>query len=149
MLQVRKLIESDWEIMPKWWDGWDQEPWIHTENFRDMLPGSFQIGEYDEKRVGLGGFMVCKDEHPIAAMWLNLTNSHTAFLSAAISDPDYKDSDRKEAIQLLLNFVTDFAKDLGFKYAFGWAQVNYMLDYYLKADYEKFDRASYELIKKL
>ena len=82
-------------------------------------------------------------------MWLNLTNSHTAFLSAAISDPDYKDSDRKEAIQLLLNFVTDFAKDLGFKYAFGWAQVNYMLDYYLKADYEKFDRASYELIKKL
>ncbi len=149
MLRVRKLLESDWEFLPKWWDKYDQEPWIHTENFRDIMPGAFLIGEYDTKRAGLGGFMVCKDDHPIAAMWLGLTNSHCALPTAAISDPEYRDKDRKKAIQLLVNFVTDFAKDLGFKYSFGWAQKGYMLDYYLKAGYNKFDNPSYELIKKL
>ena len=38
---------------------------------------------------------------------------------------------------------------LGFKYSFGWAQEGYMLDYYLNAGYEKWDKPSYELIKKL
>ena len=47
MLRVRKLLESDWEFLPKWWDKYDQEPWLHTENFRDIMPGAFLIGEYD------------------------------------------------------------------------------------------------------
>jgi hypothetical protein len=126
-----------------------QIPWIDDCDFRDFLPGAFQIGEFDEKRSGLGGFIVCKDEDPICAMWLSLTNTNCALPTAAISDPEYRDEDRKEAIQLLTNFVTNFAKELGYKYTFAWAQENYMLDYYLKAGYEKFQTPSYELIKKL
>jgi hypothetical protein len=57
MLQVRKLLESDWEYLPKWWDAYNQEPWIEGSNFRDIMPGAFQVGEYDKKREGLGGFM--------------------------------------------------------------------------------------------
>ena len=110
-LQVRKLQESDWEFLPKWWKHHGQIPWMDNENFRDFLPG--------------------------------------ALPTAAISDPEYKDTDRKQAIQLLVNFVTNFSKELGYKYAFGWAQEGYMLDYYLKAGYEKFQTPSYELIKKL
>jgi len=148
-LQVRKLQESDWDFLPKWWESHGQIPWIDDCDFRDFLPGAFQVGEFDEKRSGLGGFIVCKGEDPICAMWLSLTNTNCALPTAAISDPDYRDEDRKDAIQLLTNFVTNFAKELGYKYTFAWAQENYMLDYYLKAGYEKFQTPSYELIKKL
>ncbi len=87
-------------------------------NFRDLMPGAFQVGEYEKKRKGLGGFMVCKDDHPIASIWLGMTNSHCALLTDVISDPDYKDKDRKKAIQLLINFAMDFSKDLGYKYIY-------------------------------
>ena len=107
-LQVRKLQESDWEFLPKWWKHHGQIPWMDNENFRDFLPGAFQIGNYEEKRAGLGGFIVCKEEDPIAAMWLGMTNSNCSLPTAAISDPEYKDTDRKKAIQLLVNFVTNF-----------------------------------------
>ena len=148
-LQVRKLQETDWEFLPKWWKSFNQTPWLDGENFRDFLPGAFEIGNYEEKRSGLGGFMVCKGEHPIAAMWLGMTNSNCALPTAAISDVSYRDDDRKQALQLLTNFVSNFAKELGYKYVFGWAQEGYMLEYYLKAGYEKWDTPAYELIKKL
>ena len=148
-LQVRKLQESDWEFLPKWWKHHGQIPWMDNENFRDFLPGAFQIGNYEEKRAGLGGFIVCKEEDPIAAMWLGMTNSNCAVPTAAISDPNYRDEDRGSALQLLTNFVTNFAKELGYKYSFGWAQENKMLSYYLNAGYEKFGNKSYEVIKKL
>ena len=44
-LQVRKLIESDWDFLPSWWEVYDQ-----PANERDFLPEN-----------GLGGFMVCKE----------------------------------------------------------------------------------------
>ncbi len=149
MLRVRKLLESDWEFLPKWWDSYNQQPWIEGSNFRDIMPGAFQVGEYDKKREGLGGFMVCKDNHPIAAIWLYLGNGNCTLPTAAISDPEYRDTDRKKAIQLLVDFITDFSKDLGYKYVFTWAQEKYMLDYYLNSGYSKFEIPSYELIKKL
>ena len=94
MLRVRKLLESDWEFLPTWWDKYDQEPWIHTETFRDIMPGAFLVGQYNTKRAGLGGFMVCKDNHPIAAMWLGLTNSHCALPTACLlyTSPSPRDS---------------------------------------------------------
>ncbi len=149
MLQVRKLMESDWEILNVWWSQFGQSPWVDGDTFRDIMPGAFQVGEYDKKRRGMGGFMVCKDGEPVAAMWLYIGNGPCAVPTAAISDPYYRDNDRKEALQLLVNFTTDFAKDLGFKYTFAWAEEGFMLDYYLKAGYKKFAKPAYELIKKL
>ena len=89
-LQVRKLQESDWDFLPQWWESHGQIPWIDDCDFRDFLPGAFQVGEFDEKRSGLGGFIVCKDEDPICAMWLSLTNTNCALPTAAISDPEYR-----------------------------------------------------------
>jgi hypothetical protein len=135
MLKVRKLKKYDWDFLPKWWEKYNQEPWLYTENFKDILPNL--------------GFLVHNEKQPIAAMWLGLTNSNSALPTAAISDPKYRGKDRKDAISFLLSHVTNHAKELGFKYAFAWAQEGYMLDYYLKLDYEKFENPSYELIKKL
>ena len=73
---------------------------------RDFLPGAFQVnceckGE-TKKREGLGGFMVCKGDDPIAAMWLWMTNSKVAFPAVVISDKSYRDTDRSDALQLLI-----------------------------------------------
>lgn len=38
MLKVRKLKKYDWDFLPKWWEKYNQEPWLYTENFKDILP---------------------------------------------------------------------------------------------------------------
>ena len=113
-LQVRKLQESDWSFIPEWWKSNKQDNSI--ENLRDFLPGSFQIGNYEEKRAGLGGFIVCKEDDPIAVVWLIMTNSNRAIATQVISDLSYGDEDKEKALQLLNNFVNNFAKELGYKY---------------------------------
>ena len=113
-LQVRKLQESDWSFIPEWWKSNKQDNSI--ENLRDFLPGSFQIGDYEEKRAGLGGFIVCKEDDPIAVVWLIMTNSNRAIATKVISDLSYGDEDKEKALQLLNNFVNNFAKELGYKY---------------------------------
>ena len=118
-LQVRKLIEKDWSLLPQWWEAYDQEP---IE--RDFLPDN-----------GLGGFMVCKENDPIAAMFLYTTNSKTAIPAVVISDRYYKDNDRSDALQLLVDFTKDFAQDMGFKYSFAWAKTGVLLDKYIKSGF--------------
>ena len=118
-LQVRKLIEKDWSLLPQWWEAYDQEP---IE--RDFLPDN-----------GLGGFMVCKENDPIAAMFLYTTNSKTAIPAVVISDRYYKDNDRSDALQLLVDFTKDFAQDMGFKYSFAWAKTDVLLDKYIKSGF--------------
>tara|TARA_B110000444_G_C18481950_1_gene429550 strand:+ start:75 stop:464 length:390 start_codon:yes stop_codon:yes gene_type:complete len=113
-LQVRKLQESDWKFLPEWWKSNKQDDSI--ENLRDFLPGSFQIGNYEKKRAGLGGFIVCKEDDPIAVVWLIMTNSNRAIATKVISDLSYGDEDKEKALQLLNNFVNNFAKELGYKY---------------------------------
>ena len=113
-LQVRKLQESDWKFIPEWWKSNKQDDSI--ENLRDFLPGSFQIGDYEEKRAGLGGFIVCKEDDPIAATWLIMTNSNCAIITNIISDLSYRDEDKEKALELLNNFVNNFAKELGYKH---------------------------------
>ena len=113
-LQVRKLQESDWKFIPEWWKSNKQDNSI--ENLRDFLPGSFQIGDYEEKRAGLGGFIVCKEDDPIAATWLIMTNSNCAIATQVISDLSYRDEDKEKALELLNNFVNNFAKELGYKH---------------------------------
>ena len=141
-LRVRKLKETDWEFIPDWYKKYGQEA-----PARDFLPGAYPVeGEHETKRDGLGGFVVCKDNHPIAAMWLWLTNSKTAIPAVVISDKDYKDTDRSEALQLLIDFTTDFAEQMGFKYAFAWAKKGILLEKYLETGYRADDTPSYELI---
>lgn len=143
-LQVRKLMESDWDLIPKWWEHYNMEGFP-----RDMLPGAWQIGdEPDSKREGLGGFMVCKENDPIAAQWLWMTNSKTAIPAVMVADPMYRDNDRSDALQLLMDFTTDFAEDLGYKYAFGWAKPGLVLEKYKEAGYHIDETPSYETIMK-
>ena len=143
MLRVRKLMEKDWELIPKWWQAYGEEGFP-----RDFLPGAYPLEGGEEKRDGLGGFMVCKEDHPVAAMWLWITNSKTAIPAVVVSDKDYKDADRSDALELLVDYTTDFAEQMGFKYAFGWAKAGRVLEKYQKAEYYIDETPSFEVIKR-
>ena len=56
MLQVRKLMESDWETLNVWWSQFGQSPWVDGDTFRDIMPGAFQVGRgtcsADSIRIG-------------------------------------------------------------------------------------------------
>jgi len=92
--------------------------------------------------------MVCKGEDPIAAMWLWMTNSKVAFPAVVISDKSYRDTDRSDALQLLVDFTTNFAEDMGYKYAFSWAKKGVLLEKFVETGYYKDETSSYELIIK-
>ena len=130
MLQCRKIKESDWEIIPTWYKQYDQE--VPQREF------------YPEN--GLGGFVVCDEKEPIAIMWLWLTNSKTAIPAVVISDKSYRGPDRSDALQLLVDFTTDFAEKMGCKFAFAWAKPGVLLEKYVKSGYKKDEVPSHELL---
>ena len=129
-LQVRKLIESDWDIIPKWYEQYEQP----MPN-RDFYPEN-----------GLGGFMVYKENTLIASMFLYITNSNTAIPAIIISNKKYRDDDRSDALQLLVDFTTDFAKKIGCKYSFAWAKPGVLLEKYKQTGFIADETPSYELI---
>ena len=95
---------------------------------------------------GLGGFMAYKENKLIAAMFLYTTNSKTAIPAIIISDKDYKDNDRSDALQLLVDFTTDFAQEIGCKYSFAWAKPGMLLEKYKQTGFTVDKTPSYELI---
>ena len=92
----------------------------------------------------------------LAAGGLGFIGSHTCAVllekgfgeSLGFSDKDYRDNDRNEALQLLLDFTVKFAGDLGFKYSWAVAHENMLLKKYEKSGFAKFGNPCYELVKK-
>lgn len=129
-LQVRKLIETDWGFLPSWWEAYGQ-----LVPQRDFLPDN-----------GLGGFIVYKDNANIAAMFLYMTNSKTAIPAIVISNKVYREDDRSDALQLLVDFTHNFAKELGFKFSFAWAKPGILLEKYKESGFTIDETPSYELM---
>ena len=99
---VRYLIESDYDMLCRWWKNWR---W--TSPPRDFLPEN-----------GCGGLLVEKNGIPIVAGFVYFTNSAVAWNEFIVSNFDYKDKDRKEAIKILIFELTELAKRNGSKYVY-------------------------------
>ena len=99
---VRYLIESDYEMLCQWWKNWR-----FPAPQRDFLPEN-----------GCGGLLVKKNGIPIVAGFIYFTNSAVAWNEFIVSNFDYKDKDRKEAIKILIFELTDLAKRNGSKYVY-------------------------------
>ena len=104
--KVRRIIEKDWSYLNDWWVGY---PGWEDGIDRDMMPEN-----------GLGGFIVDKDGYPVAALWLHMANSKTAIANPFVANPLYRDNDRQEALDVLLKFTTQFARDMGKKYVWSF-----------------------------
>jgi len=99
---VRYLNENDYDLLCQWWKAWR---W--TAPPRDFLPEN-----------GMGGLMVEKKGIPVVAGFVYFTNSAIAWSEFIVSNFEYKDKDRKEAIKILIFELSELAKRKGSKYIY-------------------------------
>lgn len=132
-LIFRPLNEGDYETICSWWKWWR---W--TVLPKDFLPNN-----------GEGGFMIEKNNIPIVSGFLYLTNSKGAMLEWIVSNPEYKDKDRKQAIEKLLIDVEEFCKSINIKYIFSIGRSKHLMDTHEKLGWHIDKKPSHEIIKKL
>lgn len=128
----RLLKEGDYEnTLVKWWKDfrWTPPP-------KDMLP-----------QDGLCGVIVSKGDIDVCAGFIFLTNSKVAHVEYIISNFEYKNKDRKEAIRLLIEALSVIAKDKGCKYIFTSLKNDSLIKSYESCGYMKGSTGCTEMIK--
>jgi hypothetical protein len=132
-LNFRPLKEEDYKTICEWWKWW-RWPVIP----REMLPDK-----------GKSGFIVEKNNIPIVSAFLYLTNSTGALLEWIVSNPEYREDDRKEAIELLITNAEDVCKNMGIIYMFSIGRSKHLMKTHEKLGWQVDKKPSYEIIKNL
>jgi len=133
-LIARSLRESDWETLLKWWSSWPD--WAAPS--KDFLPDD-----------GTGGIMVEKNNKPIVAGFIYETNSASVLLEWIVSDPEYRDNDRGQAVELLITEAEKLTKSLGYNYMFTIGRNKRLIETHKKLGWFVDEKPSYEITKKL
>jgi|TARA_R110002126_G_scaffold204284_1_gene351694 hypothetical protein len=133
-LKIRMLKDSDWDTLVKWWDAWPD--WVAPA--KDFLPEN-----------GTGGFIVEKKSEAIVAGFLYTTNSKAALLEWIVSNPEYKQNDKQDAIELLINGAENVCKKQGINYVFTIGRNKNLIKTHKKLGYTIDKNPSYEIIKKI
>jgi len=101
-IKVRQIVMEDYKHVDSWY-----------EKREELRPISILL-----PNNGLDGFIVEKNNTPIAVIYLYLTNSKMGYMDFLMSDPDYKEEDRYELIMLLLKYCTQRAIKIGLECVF-------------------------------
>jgi len=126
---VRQVEDADYEnILLKWWKDWG---WQATP--KDFLPET--------------GVMVSKGDEDICAGFVYFTNSKVALTEFVVSNKDYKENDRGDAIDLLIDCIVEIADENGYKYAHVILKNKSLLGRYKEAGYLESDTNVIEMIK--
>lgn len=100
MLTIRPIEDKDYELLCGFWSDWG---WVAPT--KDFLPDC--------------GMIVYNDEVPIIGGYLYATNSKVAWVEWIISNKNYTNREnRKIAINLLVQTLTNIAQKSGFKYVY-------------------------------
>ena len=94
----------------------------------------------------------CKDQNdnkPIVAGFLYLTNSNIAWLEWIISDPNYKEINKRQAIELLITSAERAARNQGKEVIFSVSRNKALLKMHKKLGYTVDKDPSYEIIKNI
>ena len=130
-LNIRRLKESDYETLVKWWNwwpGWEAPP-------KTFLPDT--------------GFIVEKNNVGIVSSYVYMTNSKTAIFDWVVSNPEYRESDRKDAIRLLIQATETVLKDQGIKHIFSFVRHKNLLKIHEDLGWDVDKKPSHEIIKNL
>ena len=133
-LVCRNLRESDWDTLCEWWSAWPE--W--NAPGKDFLP-----------KNGTGGLMIRKNGIPIIAGFIYETNSASILLEWIISNPDYRDEDRQQAVEMLIIEAERKTKELGYNYMFTIGRNKNLIETHRKLGWHVDDKPSHEIIKKL
>jgi len=131
-LNIRRLQDDDWETLCSWWDAWPE--WVNPP--KDFLPDN-----------GTSGLMVYKHNTLIVAGFIYYTNSKGALLEWIVSNPKYKENDRKKAIELLINTAEEVCKDNGVKYMFTIGRSKPLIETHCKLGWTVDKGSSHEITK--
>ena len=121
-------------MLCSWWEAWPE--WVNPP--KDFLPDN-----------GTGGLMVYKEDTLIVAGFIYYTNSKGALLEWIVSNPNYKEIDRKSAIELFINAAEDVCKANGVKYIFSIGRTNSLIETHKKLGWVVDKKPSYEIVKKI
>ena len=133
-LIIRHLREDDWDVLVSWWKtlpNWDNPA-------KGFLPAD-----------GTGGLMVEKNSKPIVAGFLYQTNSDAVLFEWVVSDPEYREDDRQEAIELLIKEAEKTCKDWGYQHMFTIGRTKKLIETHRKLGWLVDDRPSHEITKNL
>lgn len=93
--------------------------------------------------------MVYKGDTPVAAGFLYLSNSKVAWLDWIVSNPEYKEKDRKQAIELLINSLEEVAKQQDYNIIISITRSKHLIEAHKKLGYMVDSNPSYEISKKI
>ena len=129
-LKLRLITKKDYKTICKWWKWW-RWPIIPFE----MLPET--------------GFVVEKNGTSIVSAYLYLTNSTTAILEWIVSNPNYRENDRQEAIELLISETEIFCERMKYKHMFSIGRNKHLIKIHEKLGWQVDKKPSFEINKKL
>jgi len=132
-LLVRILNEEDYNFISEWWKWWK---WKVIP--KELLPEN-----------GLSGLMVEKNGVRIVSAFIIMTNSKGAMLEWIVSNPDYREEDRKYAIELLIQTAEEYCKGLGFTCIFSIGRNRHLIETHKKLGWAVDKTPSYEIMKKI
>tara|TARA_R100000655_G_scaffold77184_2_gene116242 strand:+ start:7852 stop:8262 length:411 start_codon:yes stop_codon:yes gene_type:complete len=134
-LTIRPLIDEDYDtILVEWWKDWS---WKSPR--KDFLPEN-----------GSGGLMVMDNDIPVCAGFMYTTNSAVAWVDWIISNKNYrKKPERAIALTILVDSLTNSAKEKGFKYVYALIKHKGLIRVYEELGYTQGDSYPTELIKKI
>jgi len=132
-LTVRNLKKDDYDFIAEWWEWWR---WKVIP--REMLPEN-----------GLSGLMVEKNGVRIVSCFIIMTNSKGAMIEWVVSNPQYRDKDRKYAIELLIETAEQYCLGLGFDYIFSIGRNKHLIETHKKLKWTVDEKPSYEIMKKI
>ena len=132
-LSIIPLRENDYkDILCGWWKDWRWTP--HSKEF---LPED-----------GMGGYIVYDKDTPICAGFMYVTNSKAVWCDWIISNLKYKDRQkRKEALELLVQTISDDAERMGKKYIYALIKNKPLINVYKKVGFVEGSTYTHEMIK--
>ena len=90
-----------------------------------------------------------KKNIPIACGFTYETNSKVTWLAWVVSNPKYKEKDRRSIIKLLIKKIEKTCKKLGYSYLFTVCSNKHLIDIHEGLGWGNNKKESYELFKKL
>lgn len=133
IFNIQPLKDTDYsDFLVGWWEAWGWEP-----PQKDFLPDN-----------GKGGVCVFEDTTPICAGFLYTTNSGVAWVDWVVSNKEYrKKPHRQQAIGLLVETLTNIAKNTGHKYSYALIKHKGLMGTYKTLGYIEGDKYTTEMIK--
>ena len=119
MFKHRRLETQDYPVLLDWWK-WFRFP----APKQAMLPNN-----------GKGGIMITKEGKNICAGFIYQTNSAFCLIEYIVSNPNYKDTDRKEALKYLIDVLEKTGKSMGYKLVFSSVKNENLVNTFKDSDY--------------